>query len=82
MGVTLKQGNGLDKDELELQLYGFVEGYIPTLAPLVLSDMKLINQLDFFHYLYFVRHYNHWLEKMKSSRPNPQRDGYNLARLL
>ena len=82
MGVTLKRRDGLEKDELELQLYGFVGGYISTLAPLVLSDMKLINQLDFFHYLYFVRHYNHWLEKMKSSRPNPQRDGYNLAGLL
>ena len=40
VGVTLKQRNGLDKDELELQLYGFVGGYIPTLAPLEFSDIK------------------------------------------
>ena len=40
VGVTLKQRNGLEKDELELQLYGFIEGYIPTLAPLELSDIK------------------------------------------
>ena len=40
VGVTLKQRNGLDKDELELQLYGFVEGYISSLAPLELSDIK------------------------------------------
>ena len=41
MGVTLKQRNGLEKDELELQLYGFVAGYISTLAPLDLSDIKI-----------------------------------------
>ena len=40
VGGTLKQRNGLEKDELELQLYGFIEGYIPTLAPLELSDIK------------------------------------------
>ena len=40
VGVTLKQRKGLDKDELELQLYGFVEGYISSLAPLELSDIK------------------------------------------
>ena len=40
VGVTLKQRNGLDKDELELQLYGLVGGYIPTLTPLELSDIK------------------------------------------
>ena len=73
MGVTTKQRNGLDKDELELQLYGFVGGYISKLTPSVLSDMKYI-----IHYLYFVRYSTHWLSKMKSSHPNPQRDGYNL----
>ena len=36
----MKQRNGLGKDELELQLNGCIEGYISTLAPLVLSDMK------------------------------------------
>ena len=77
MGVTTKQRNGLDKDELELQLYGFVGGYISSLAPLVLSDMKYI-----IHYLYFVRYSTHWLSKMKSSHPNPQRDGYNLEGFL
>ena len=56
VGVTLKQRNGLEKDELELQLYGFIEGYIPTLAPLELSDIKQINQLDLVYYLYFIRH--------------------------
>ena len=40
VGVTLKQRNGLKKDELELQSYGFVEGYIPSFAPLELSDIK------------------------------------------
>ena len=74
----MKQRNGLDKDELELQLYGFVGGYISSLAPLELSDMKWINQLDLFYNLYFVRYSTHWLSKMKSSHPNPQRDGYNL----
>ena len=56
VGVTLKQRNGLDKDELELQLYGFIVGYISSLAPLELSDIKQINQLGLFNYLYFVRH--------------------------
>ena len=74
----MKQCNGLDKNELELQLNGCIEGYISLLAPLVLSDMKLINQLGLFSYLYFVRYSNHWLSKMKSSHPNPQQDGYNL----
>ena len=45
VGVTLKQRNGLKKDELELQLYGFIEGYIPTLAPLELSDIKIDKQV-------------------------------------
>ena len=40
MGVALKHGNGLDKEELELQLYGFVGGYLSTSAPLELSDVK------------------------------------------
>ena len=70
VGVTLKQRNGLKKDELELQLYGFIEGYIPTLAPLELSDIKQINKLDLFYF--------YTSSDMKSSHPNPQRDGYNL----
>ena len=78
MGVALEQRNGLEKDELALQLYGFVGGYIPSLAPLELSDIRQINQLDLLYYLYFVRYSNYWLENMKSSHPNPQRDGYNL----
>ena len=82
VGVTLKQPNGLDKDELELQLNGCIGGYISTLAPLELSDIKQINQLDLFYYLYFVRHSNHWLEKMKSFHPNLRRDGYNLEGFL
>ena len=40
VGVTLKQRNGLDKDELELHLNGCIGGYISTLAPLELSDIK------------------------------------------
>ena len=37
VGVTLKQRNGLEKDELELQLYGLVGGYISTLEILRLE---------------------------------------------
>ena len=38
----LKQRNGLEKDELELQLYEFVGGYVSTLDMwyLELSDIK------------------------------------------
>ena len=56
VGVTLKQRNGLKKDEFELQLCGFVEGYIPTFVPLELSDITKTNQLGICYYLYFVRH--------------------------
>ena len=81
VGVTLKQRNVLKKDELELQLYGFVGGYISTFFPLELSDSKETNQLGLFYYLYFVRHSTQWLSNMKGFHPNPQRDGYNLAGL-
>ena len=73
VGLTLKHCNGLDKDELEFQVYGFIGGYISTLALLKLSDIKQKNQLDLFNYLYFVRHSNHWFSKINGSHPNPQR---------